>query len=368
MAIKDIEFVDDFELIDENQIIEPTEQNDPAKQSQIIETLDEEPKVIEDADNDNDDDEESPISVNQATDSDEFNPLHENFNFLKEQGLFVLPEDYKYDGTEEGFQKAVEDSKSEMFNLVANELYDKLPDELRDVVKYVLDGGDDINGFINYNNDPFKDVDIYDEDVRKDILKTYWKDKGLTDDKAEKQVTKSFDLGTDEEDASEALEELKQSFAINKQKLEAEAKLQKEQDKKAEQEALAKLYKTLNESKEIYGVEITDADKKSFKEFTQTRYKTKDNKVVTKFDAKLEEHLTDPEKFILLTKFLQNGYNVKTKTNTNKTEKEVKKSFYDKIKNNSNRSDGKSKTRLGDQSSRSKYSITDGTIEFELDN
>jgi hypothetical protein len=364
MAIKDIEFVDDFELIDDNEITEPTEQENPTEQSQD-ETSDEEPQLIENIVTEDDEDDDD-IPSNPVADDDEFNPLKENFNFLKEQGLFVLPDDYKYDGTEEGFQKAVEDSKGEMFNLVANELYDKLPDELRDVVKYVLDGGDDINSFVNYSNDPFKDIDIYDEDVRKDVLKTYWKGKGLSDDKADKQATKSFDLGTDEEDASEALEELKQSYAANKQKLEAQAKVQKENEKKAEQEALNKLYKTLNDSKEIDGVEITDADRKSFKDFTQTRYKTNDNRVVTKFDAKLEEYLTDPGKFILLTKFLQNGYNVKTKTN--KTEKEVKKSFYDKIKNNSNRSDGKSKTRLGDQSSRSKYSITDGNIEFELDN
>jgi len=100
-------------------------------------------------------------------------------------------------------------------------------------------------------------------DLQKNLVKNFYKEKGFSETKIEKMVSKALETDELEDEAKEALAELKE---IENKKLEnsrLEAKKKELEEQKAYTESINKLNETINQVKEIIpGVKIDDKTKK----------------------------------------------------------------------------------------------------------
>lgn len=100
-------------------------------------------------------------------------------------------------------------------------------------------------------------------DLQKNLVKNFYKEKGFSETKIEKMVSKALEADELEDEAKEALAELKE---LENKKLEnsrLEAKKKELEEQKAYTESINKLNETINQVKEIIpGVKIDDKTKK----------------------------------------------------------------------------------------------------------
>lgn len=225
--------------------------------------MDEDDKVIDDGtseeqdseDEDNetiiddeseDEDEDINVSTDAKKDEDgedavdeepsrEDSELDSYFNFLQDQGLLLLGENFEFDGTEEGFQKAVETTRSNMANQGAMMIWNQLPDDYKLVLEHGLSGGTDINAVkeIISGQTDLTQLDIEDEYNQEVILKDYFKrTTKYSDDRINRSISRLKASGDLEEEAETALNELKDIYKEEREELvkeQVKSKQEKEQ-------------------------------------------------------------------------------------------------------------------------------------------
>lgn len=154
------------------------------------------------------------------------------FEFLKENNLLILPEDFEFDGSAEGFEKAVETSRNQMEVAGAQMIWDKLPEDFKLVLDYALKGGNDLGRVVETINKKIDltDADLEDEDIQERVMQEFYRRNtqyGNDDiDKYIRLLRKSGDL---EEEASNAYKRLQKDFESEKKQLvEEEAKRRQE--------------------------------------------------------------------------------------------------------------------------------------------
>jgi hypothetical protein len=302
--------------------------------------------------------EETETDKDKSTDEDN-SVLKEHFNFLKDKGVFILKDDFEFDGSEETFEKAIEESFENMKYLAVQEIYEGLPDNMKDMFLYAFNGGKDVEGFkdtsVNLNT-----YDLTDEEHQKQVLKLYYKRKGFDDKKIDKYIKSHESVGELEDYATEAHEELKGTIEADKKAKIEEAKQAKINEQNELKQKQLELQKVLKETKDIDGIKITDKDKSNFLDFTQRRYKTNDGEIVTKFDLKMEEYLNDPKKFIKLSKFLMHDFKLTDIENDIKNKQN--KDYFNKLKQGD-----KNNHRSASSDGKNKPKLNLGKVKFELE-
>jgi len=353
LEVKDDELSDDPNDSDNNE--------DDVQDSDEESFKDQDTDQEDEQDNEEDEEQEESSTDEESEESEEFDVLTDSFNYLKEKGIIILPEDYNFENTEEGFEKAIQDSFENLKSLAYNSILENIPDETKELANYLLSGGTDIENYKKYTSEvSLDDVDLEDPEQRKQILTLLYKEKGFSEAKIQKNVSRIIDLGEDEEEAKEALPELKSIYEKRKENFEKEVKAQRELEKQKEKENYEKLMNTINSTTKIGNVEFTKEEKAKFKNFLQEKVKVGNNQVMLSFDYKLQQYLSDPEKFVVLGTFLMKDFD------TQKIEKEIEKKsnskFFDKIRrNNKTKNTPSGRT---ERSSRSDIDITKG--EFLL--
>lgn len=172
-------------------------------------------------------------------------------------------------------------------------------------IKEALDNDVDVSDIkrfestITYLNN-IKEEDIKDEtekgeNLRKQLIYTDLINKGFSKERATKKVAQSFDNGTDIEDAIDALDENKEHFTEEYQKVINEAKLENEAEKKKIKEDSEKLQKVMLETESPFGeLKLDKATRKlAFDAINKPIYKDEDGTLLTAVQKYQKENKID---------------------------------------------------------------------------
>lgn len=161
-----------------------------------------------------------------------------HYNVLKEKGYLYLPEDYTFDGdVEKMYELHMEQLEKEYMEDFINQI----PQEAKDIMRYVLNGGKDIKSFVNAEQDSNIKINTKEEQIS--FITNVLKEKGLDD-----LVIKSTISGLDVDDKiEEAAKKYAESIKENSSK-QKEIMLRQQEELKVKNAEAAKLFaKNINE-------------------------------------------------------------------------------------------------------------------------
>jgi hypothetical protein len=163
------------------------------------------------------------------------------FDVMSKSGILNLPDDFKFDGSVEKLAEALELTEQNMQIKVAQNLWERLPENFRTLLEYGLSGGTDINSFkeVVNNQVDLSKVNLEKEEDQRAIVEAYLKKTTkLTQDKINKRVRVLYESDLLEDEASENLKEL-QAIQEEEKKNLVQQELER---KKLEQEEIERAY------------------------------------------------------------------------------------------------------------------------------
>lgn len=270
------------------------------------------------------------VETTKESNEDSNDILKTTFEYFKESKL--IPDTAEFDGTEEGFINTLKQSAKDE---VLDEVWNSLPsEEGKALLEYMLNGGTDIAKFKETFNTTWEKFEFVEDETekvsqQKKVLVEYYKSKGFTDKKAEKEADLKIQFAEADEAAVEALEELKEAEKVNKQKLIED---QKQATLKAQQEyqkSVNEFVSVLKETKDINGVPVTDKERNAIFNLYYGTTKTKQGEI-NNLNLVLDSVLADKDKSLKLAQYLLNGLSTEPVKKAAKTE--AVKSLKDKLK------------------------------------
>ena len=230
------------------------------------------------------------------------------FNFLKEQGVIMTPEDFKFDGTEESFAKALDATKDLQYKSAVEELWKSLPETGKPLLKYFLEGGTDVNKYIEaYSEVNLDNIDLDDEDNQIKVLRQYYKEIfNYTDEKTDKLISRLQAKEGLKEGALDAVEDLKEHKTELQKRLIEDAKAERERAQKAAQKERELLTASLKE--------LDSARQSKIEAILFNPIKTEDG-VTTEFNYYLNKISATPKHLVQLADLLvdynpEKGFNL----------------------------------------------------------
>lgn len=199
------------------------------------------------------------------------------------------------------------------------------------------------------------------ENLRKRLIYQDFINRGYSKERATREVKKSFDSGTDIEDAKEALESNKEFFNKEYQDLikEAQEEVRAEQEKNKKE--AAQLKKSMLEDKEIFeGITLDKATRqKAFDNITKPVFKTEDGEYLTAIQKYEMENPVEFRKYLSVLFTMTDGFKSLDKIVKGKVKKEVKQSLRElehKLSNTSRNGTGDPKfVGLGEEDTEETY-------------
>ena len=211
-------------------------------------------------------------------------------------------------------------------------------DERQKRVDEALNAGVEPSDIRKYENtisylDSIKDETITSENeegekLRKQLIYQDFVNRGYSQERATREVKKSFDAGTDIEDAKEALKSNLEFFQGQYDNLIEEAKAEEEKEIKQRKEQAEKLKKSILEDKEVFGELSIDKKtrQKIFDNISKPIYKDPDTgQIFTALQKYEMENRTDFLKNVSLVFTLTDGFKNLDGLVKGKVKKEVKK-------------------------------------------
>lgn len=184
------------------------------------------------------------------------------------------------------------------------------------------------------------------ETLRKQLIYQDFINRGYSKERAQREVNKSFNAGSDIEDAKEALASNKEFFNSQYNDLIREAKAEEENYKKEQMKQAETLKKSILEDEKIFGDLQVDKTtrKKIFENISKPIYKDPDSgEYLTAIQKYEKENRVDFLKNLGLVYTLTNGFKDIDGLVKNKVKKEVNKGLskmQQKLENTSRNSDG----------------------------
>lgn len=277
---------------------------------------------------DNQGEEEGTPSNKEGTSPDFFSFIA---NAFAEEGIFPdLDEDtISKIKTAKDFRKAIDDQikagLDEQQKRVAEALDNGVePDRIRQY--------ESIIAYLDSINDDAVNAETEDgEKLRKGLLYRDYMNRGFSEERAKKAITRAFETGTDVEDAKEALESIKTFTKDQYKQLLDEAEKAKEKEEKENEEKAARLKKSILEDN-IKLFEEVELDKsirqKAFDAITKPIYR--DKKTGDTYTAIQKMELDNGEEFLAklgLMYALTDGFKSIDRLVKKKVTKEVKRGF-----------------------------------------
>lgn len=232
---------------------------------------------------DNQEEEEDTQSEKDKGTSPKTNFYSSIASALKEEGIFPDLDDDTLNGikTPEDFAEAVEktvqarlDERQKRIDAALQA--DVEPDEVRRYEQTLA------------NLDAIKEEYITDETekgerLRKNLIYQDFRNRGYSEARAKREVEKSFNAGTDIEDAKEALESNREYFSNQYQDLIKEAQEEAKEEQRKIKEEAAQLKKSMLEDKEVFtGITLDKTTRqKAFENITKPVFKTEDGEYLT---------------------------------------------------------------------------------------
>ena len=321
--IQDTQPEENEENTDENQ----ENNNEETEETTEVTTEDESEKPEGVGSEDNREEQEDTTS-NKGGSSPKNNFYSSIAKAFAEEGIFPDLDDESASKikTPEEFRDLIEDRiKSEL-------------DERQKRVDEALNAGVEPSDIRKYENtisylDSIKDETIASENeegekLRKQLIYQDFVNRGYSQERATREVKKSFDAGTDIEDAKEALKSNLEFFQGQYDNLIEEAKAEEEKEIKQRKEQAEKLKKSILEDKEVFGELSIDKKtrQKIFDNISKPVYKDPNTgQIFTALQKYEMENRTDFLKNVSLVFTLTDGFKNLDGLVKGKVKKEVKK-------------------------------------------
>lgn len=278
---------------------------------------------------DNQEEEEDTQSEKDKGTSPKTNFYSSIASALKEEGIFPDLDNDTLNGikTPEDFAEAVEktvqarlDERQKRIDAALQA--DVEPDEVRRYEQTLA------------NLDAIKEEYITDETekgerLRKNLIYQDFRNRGYSEARAKREVEKSFNAGTDIEDAKEALESNREYFSTQYQDLIKEAQEEaKEAQRKIKEEA-AQLKKSMLEDKEVFtGITLDKTTRqKAFDNITKPVFKTEDGEYLTAIQKYEMDNPVEFRKYLSVLFTMTDGFKNIDGLVKGKVKKEVKQSL-----------------------------------------
>ena len=321
--IQDTQPEENEENTDENQ-----ENNNKETEETTEVTTEDESEKPEGVGSEDNIEEQEDTTSNKSGSSPKNNFYSSIAKAFAEEGIFPDLDDESASKikTPEEFRDLIEDRiKSEL-------------DERQKRVDEALNAGVEPSDIRKYENtisylDSIKDETITSENeegekLRKQLIYQDFVNRGYSQERATREVKKSFDAGTDIEDAKEALKSNLEFFQGQYDNLIEEAKAEEEKEIKQRKEQAEKLKKSILEDKEVFGELSIDKKtrQKIFDNISKPVYKDPNTgQIFTALQKYEMENRTDFLKNVSLVFTLTDGFKNLDGLIKGKVKKEVKK-------------------------------------------
>ena len=267
---------------------------------------------------------------------------------LKDEGILPDLEDDVVNNIKEAsdFADAIEKQIQARFDERQKRIDDALnanvePDEIRQY-EQTLSYLDSIK------EDNIKEESDNGENLRKKLIYQDFINRGYSKERALREVKKSFDSGTDIDDAKEALVSNKEFFNNQYQTIIKNAQDEIEQQQEQQKQQAVQLKKSMLEDKEIFGGITLDkvTRQKAFDNITKPIYKTEDGIYLTAIQKYQMDNPVEFRKYLSVLFTMTDGFKSLDKVIKGKVNKEVKQSLRElehKLSNSSRSSNGNPK-------------------------
>lgn len=278
---------------------------------------------------DNQEEEEDTQSEKDKGTSPKTNFYSSIASALKEEGIFPDLDDDTLNGikTPEDFAEAVEktvqarlDERQKRIDAALQA--DVEPDEVRRYEQILT------------NLDAIKEEYITDETekgerLRKNLIYQDFRNRGYSEARAKREVEKSFNAGTDIEDAKEALESNREYFSTQYQDLIKEAQEEAKEEQRKIKEEAAQLKKSMLEDKEVFtGITLDKTTRqKAFDNITKPIFKTEDGEYLTAIQKYEMDNPVEFRKYLSVLFTMTDGFKNIDGLVKGKVKKEVKQSL-----------------------------------------
>ena len=278
---------------------------------------------------DNQEEEEDTQSEKDKGTSPKTNFYSSIASALKEEGIFPDLDDDTLSGikTPEDFAEAVEktvqarlDERQKRIDAALQA--DVEPDEVRRYEQTLA------------NLDAIKEEYITDETekgerLRKNLIYQDFRNRGYSEARAKREVEKSFNAGTDIEDAKEALESNREYFSTQYQDLIKEAQEEAKEGQRKIKEEAAQLKKSMLEDKEVFtGIALDKTTRqKAFDNITKPVFKTEDGEYLTAIQKYEMDNPVEFRKYLSVLFTMTDGFKNIDGLVKGKVKKEVKQSL-----------------------------------------
>ena len=307
----------------------------------------------------NEDSSESPESVGSEDDNQEMEDTSSNKNgtspnnfyssiakALKEDGILPDLDDDTLDKTEtpEDFAKLIESQIQARFDEKQKRIDDALSVGVEPTVIQQYESA--IDYLEGLTEEAIADESEKGETLRKNLIYQDFINRGYSKERATREVTKSFNAGSDIEDAKEALQSNKDYFNEQYNNVIKEAKQEEERAIAEQKKEAESLKKSILEDDKAFNDLIVDKAqrKKIYDNISKPVYKDpKSGKVLTAIQKYELENHTDFMKYVGLIYTLTDGFKSLDGLVKSKVNKEVKKG----LKNLENTINGSSRNSDG---------------------
>ncbi|WCF57218.1 hypothetical protein PhiCrAssBcn23_30 [Bacteroides phage PhiCrAssBcn23] len=278
---------------------------------------------------DNQEEEEDTQSEKDKGTSPKTNFYSSIASALKEEGIFPDLDDDTLNGikTPEDFAEAVEktvqarlDERQKRIDAALQA--DVEPDEVRRYEQTLA------------NLDAIKEEYITDETekgerLRKNLIYQDFRNRGYSEARAKREVEKSFNAGTDIEDAKDALESNREYFSTQYQDLIKEAQEEAKEEQRKIKEEAAQLKKSMLEDKEVFtGITLDKTTRqKAFENITKPVFKTEDGEYLTAIQKYEMDNPVEFRKYLSVLFTMTDGFKNIDGLVKGKVKKEVKQSL-----------------------------------------
>lgn len=278
---------------------------------------------------DNQEEEEDTQSEKDKGTSPKTNFYSSIASALKEEGIFPDLDDDTLNGikTPEDFAEAVEktvqarlDERQKRIDAALQA--DVEPDEVRRYEQTLA------------NLDAIKEEYITDETekgerLRKNLIYQDFRNRGYSEARAKREVEKSFNAGTDIEDAKEALESNREYFSNQYQDLIKGAQEEAKEEQRKIKEEAAQLKKSMLEDKEVFtGITLDKTTRqKAFENITKPVFKTEDGEYLTAIQKYEMDNPVEFRKYLSVLFTMTDGFKNIDGLVKGKVKKEVKQSL-----------------------------------------
>ena len=167
------------------------------------------------------------------------------------------------------------------------------------------------------------------EKLRKDLIYQDLLNRGYSKERATREVKKSFDSGSDIEDAKDALISNKEFYDSKYKELIEESQKEIKAEKERAKKQAEQLKKSLLESDEVFkGISIDEKTrKKAFENITKPVYKTEDGEYLTAIQKYEEDNPVEFRRALSILFTMTDGFTNIDKLVQKKVNKEVKNSI-----------------------------------------